>query len=181
MIKLWNRPVAKVTSWSNHPYATRYLMGLSFIEAIFFPVPPDVMLAPMSLTRPERAWYFAMITTLASVAGGIIGYLLGQWAYEPIVLPILEWLNYHDHFIVAESYFKRWGFWVVFLAGFTPLPYKVFTVAAGVMNVAFLPFVIASILGRGARFYLVAGGSVYLRRLWSKIVTKATPHKSHAD
>ncbi|MFA6038216.1 MAG: YqaA family protein [Legionellales bacterium] len=145
----------RVLNWSRHKYAVYYLAIISFAESSFFPIPPDVMLAPMALANRKRAWYYGTITTIFSVLGGIFGYLIGLYAFEPIVLPVIQYLGYEEKFAHAETWFNQYGVWIVFVAGFSPIPYKVFTIAAGVMNMAFLPFVIASIIGRGARFYLV--------------------------
>jgi membrane protein YqaA with SNARE-associated domain len=142
--------------WSQHRHAARYLAGLSFAESSFFPIPPDVMLAPMSLARPEKAWYYAALTTLASVLGGVLGYLIGMLAFD-LVEPLLHQYGYFDKYLVARNWFDQWGFWAVLLAGFSPIPYKVFTITAGVISMAFLPFVLASVIGRGARFFLVSG------------------------
>jgi len=143
--------------WAKHRHAEHYLAGLSFAESVVFPIPPDVMLAPMALARPERAWYFAFLTSLFSLLGGICGYLLGHWLYEPVVWPAIEYLGYQDKFKVVEQWFSDYGVWVVFIAGFSPIPYKLFTVGAGLMQMAFLPFALASLVGRAGRFYLVAG------------------------
>ncbi|GGW79892.1 YqaA family protein [Alteromonas halophila] len=143
--------------WSRHPHASRYLGGLSFAESVFFPIPPDVMLAPMSLSRPERAWYFALLTTLASVIGGVAGYLLGYFAFDAWLAPVIESAGYSGKLDQAMYWFNEYGVWVVFLAGFSPIPYKVFTISAGFLQMAFLPFLLASAVGRGARFFLVAG------------------------
>ena len=141
---------------SRHRHAQWYLAGLSFAESSFFPIPPDVMLAPMSLARPERAWHFALLTTVSSVAGGVLGYLIGHFAFE-MIEPLLHRAGHWSTYTTAKTWFDEWGFWAIFLAGFSPIPYKVFTISAGVVGMAFLPFVIASAVGRGARFYLVAG------------------------
>lgn len=147
----------KVMQWAQHRHACYYLSGLSFVESAFMPVPPpDVMLAPMSLARPERAWFYASLTTVTSVLGGILGYLLGMFAFE-IIEPLIHQANYTASFEKAQAWFQQWGIWVVFIAGFSPIPYKVFTITAGVAGMAFLPFILASVIGRGARFYLVAG------------------------
>lgn len=147
----------KVMKWAEHRHACYYLSGLSFIESAFMPVPPpDVMLAPMSLAKPQRAWFYAALTTTSSVLGGIFGYLLGMFAFE-IIEPLIHQANYTASFEKVQLWFQQWGIWVVFLAGFSPIPYKIFTITAGVANMAFLPFVIASIIGRGTRFFLVAG------------------------
>jgi membrane protein YqaA with SNARE-associated domain len=155
-MKLFSALYDKVLSWSRHRHAPRYLGGLSFAESSFFPIPPDVMLAPMALAKPERAWHYAALTTVASVLGGLLGYLIGVFAFE-MVEPLLHRLGYWDAYLQARDWFDRWGFWAVFLAGFSPIPYKVFTISAGVVGMALLPFVLASLIGRGARFFMVAG------------------------
>lgn len=141
--------------WARHRHAPRYLAGLSFAESSFFPVPPDVMLAPMALAAPARAWWFATLTTVASVLGGLFGYLIGLFAFD-LIEPVLHETGYYAKYEVARAWFDQWGFWAVFLAGFSPIPYKVFTISAGVISMALLPFIGASIVGRGARFFLVA-------------------------
>jgi membrane protein YqaA with SNARE-associated domain len=144
----------KTMTWSRHPKAPWALAGVSFAESSFFLIPPDVMLMPMSLAQPHRALFFATLTTLMSVLGGILGYFIGLWALD-WVLPLLEG-RYAAYYQQARDWFTGWGFWAVLIAGFSPVPYKVFTIAAGAMHMAFLPFVLASCIGRGARFYLVA-------------------------
>ena len=146
----------RVMVWAAHRHAPRYLAGLSFAESSFFPVPPDVMLAPMALARPERAWCYAGITTAASVLGGVLGYLIGYFALE-WVEPVIRQAGYWDGYLRAKAWFDAWGVWAVFLAGFSPIPYKVFTIAAGVLAMSFPPFLLASLVGRGGRFYLVSG------------------------
>jgi len=146
----------RVLGWAAHRRAPWFLAALSFAESSFFPIPPDVMLAPMSMARPQRALRLAGITTVASVAGGVLGYLIGMLGLE-LVLPIIIEAGYLDAYELAQAWFAQWGFWVVLVAGFSPIPYKVFTIAGGAMAIAWLPFVLASIIGRGARFYLVAG------------------------
>jgi len=155
-MKLFSRLYDKVLVWANHQYAPWYLAGLSFAEASFFPIPPDVMLAPMSLAKPNRAWHYAILTTAGSAAGGVFGYLIGHFAFG-IAEPFIQGMGYAEQFSQTQIWFDKWGVWVVFVAGFSPIPYKVFTIAAGTVSMAFLPFVIASIIGRGARFFLVAG------------------------
>jgi membrane protein YqaA with SNARE-associated domain len=142
--------------WSVHRHAQWYLAGLSFAESSFFPIPPDVMLAPMALADTKRAWRLAAITTLFSVIGGALGYLIGMFAFD-LVQPLLEKAGYMDKYQLAVDWFKDYGVWVVFLAGFSPIPYKLFTIAAGVVAMTFIPFLMASAIGRGARFFIVAG------------------------
>lgn len=155
-MRLFSRSYDMVLTWARHRLAVWYLGGLSFAESSFFPIPPDVMLAPMTLARPERAWHYALVTTITSVLGGVFGYLIGMFAFE-MIEPLLHEFGYWERFQVAVEWFEDWGFWVVFLAGFSPIPYKVFTISAGTVGMVFLPFVIASLIGRGARFFLVAG------------------------
>ena len=145
----------RVMRWSEHPHAPWYLGGLSFAESSFFPVPPDVMLAPMALAKPDRAVRYALLTTLASVAGGIVGYLIGFLAFDAIA-PWVRELGYWHKYELAQSWFAEWGFWAILLAGFSPIPYKIFTITSGAISMSFAPFVLASIIGRGARFFLVA-------------------------
>lgn len=142
--------------WAAHARAPWYLGALSFAESSFFPIPPDVMLAPMALARPQRAWQLALLTTVASVAGGLLGYLIGLFLFE-LIEPLLHQLGYWEAYLLARAWFHQWGFWAIFLAGFSPIPYKVFTIAAGTVGMALVPFLIASTIGRGARFFLVAG------------------------
>lgn len=146
----------KALQWAQHRHAVRYLAGLSFTESVVFPIPPDVMLAPMALSQRDKAWFFAWVTTIASVLGGMFGYALGYWLYEPVVVPALAQLGHLDTLQLVERWFTDYGVWVVFIAGFSPIPYKVFTVGAGLMQMAFLPFVVASFIGRASRFFLVA-------------------------
>lgn len=155
-MKLFSTLYDKVLSWTKHPRASVILGLLSFAESVIFPIPPDVMLAPMAMTQPKKAWRLAFLTTVTSVAGGILGYFLGYWAYESLVLPAVEVFGYESKLLTVQGWFSDWGVWIVFLAGFSPIPYKLFTVTAGVMQIAFFPFVIASAISRGMRFYLVA-------------------------
>ncbi len=155
-MKLFSSLYRRAMVWSRHPHAPWYLGGVSFAESSFFPIPPDVMLAPMALANPKRWWWLALITTLASVAGGVAGYLIGYFALDAI-LPWLQESRYWPAYQTAVDWFGKWGFWAVFVAGFSPIPYKVFTIAAGALSMALLPFVLASIIGRGLRFFLVAG------------------------
>jgi membrane protein YqaA with SNARE-associated domain len=155
-MKIFSSLYDRVLRWSSHPQADRYLAGMSFAESSFFPVPVDVLLAPMTLAKPEKWLRFGLIATAASVLGGLLGYLIGYLALEA-VSPLLHKLGYWHHFQTASDWFDRYGFWAMFAAGFTPMPFKVFTIAAGAAHMGMVPFVIGSIIGRGARFVLVSG------------------------
>jgi membrane protein YqaA with SNARE-associated domain len=146
----------RVLGWAAHPKARWYLGGLSFAESSFFPVPPDVMLAPMALARPVDAWRLAALTTAASVAGGALGYLIGFFAID-LIEPWMVSAGHWEGYLQVRGWFQAWGFWAVLAAGFSPIPYKLFTIAAGALAM-FLPvFLLASLVGRGGRFFLVAG------------------------
>lgn len=159
-MKIFSRLYDRVMDWSRHPRAPILLGGLSFAESSFFPIPPDVMLAPMSLAKPAQAMNFALITTITSVAGGLFGYLIGSYAFD-LIEPALRQSHYWQSYLTAVDWFEKWGFWAIFVAGFSPIPYKVFTIAAGTVSMALLPFTLASIIGRGGRFFLVAGLMVW--------------------
>ncbi|WP_159818648.1 YqaA family protein [Colwellia sp. 20A7] len=143
--------------WAEHKFAPRMLALLTFAESVFFPIPPDVLLAPMVLAKPEKAWRLASLTTISSILGGCVGYMLGYMMFEPWIQPLITEFGYQTRFDTAITWFNEWGVWVVFIAGFSPIPYKLFTVSAGFLHMAFLPFLIASAVGRGMRFFLVAG------------------------
>ncbi len=152
---MWLKLYEWVLQLSAHRRAPVWLAGLSVAESSFFPIPVDVMLAPMVMARPERAIPLAALTTIASVVGGVIGFFIGLWLLDA-VMPLIVDHGYLGAYQTAHAWFASWGFWAVFLAGFTPIPYKVFTIAAGAAGM-FLPvFVAASLVGRGGRFFLVA-------------------------
>ena len=154
-MKLFQSLYERTMVWSRHPRAPWLLGAVSFAESSFFPIPPDVMLAPMCLANPRKAWHFALLTTLASVAGGLTGYAIGYFAID-LLLPWLQQSRYWSAYQQALQWFDDYGFWAIFVAGFSPIPYKVFTIAAGGLSMALLPFALASIIGRGGRFCLVA-------------------------
>lgn len=155
IMKLFSSLYERVMAWSKKPNAPWYLGLLSFAESSFFPIPPDVMLAPMCLANPPKAWRFALLTTITSLLGGLFGYLIGAMAFDLIASYLHS--HYWDAFLKAELWFKEWGAWAIFVAGFSPIPYKVFTIAAGALAMPLLPFTLASFVGRGARFFMVAG------------------------
>lgn len=140
-----------------HPQAERWLAGISFMESSFFPIPPDVLLAPMCLADPPRAFRYAAITTIASVAGAILGYAIGMFLFEAVGRPILQFYGGMDAFDQFRDAFNEQGWLVVLLAGFTPIPFKVVTITAGATAMPLVILVVGSILARAARFFLVAG------------------------
>ncbi|MFU8877959.1 MAG: YqaA family protein [Wenzhouxiangellaceae bacterium] len=153
---MFQRLYDRVLMWAGHRHASRYLAGLSFAEATFFPVPPDVMLAPMVLARRDRAWSLALLTTIASVVGALAGYLIGWLALE-LVFPLLERTGQVQAYEAAVDAFQRYGVWFVIVVGFTPIPFKLITIAAGALLMPFPAFVAGCLVGRAARFFLVAG------------------------
>ena len=155
-MKIFGPLYDRVIEWSRHRYAERYLCALSFAESSFFPIPVDVMLAPMCLARLDRAWRYALIATVFSVIGGVAGYAIGFGFFESIE-PWLAESRYWGAYETSREWLEQYGFWVIFVAGFSPIPYKVFTIAAGVAAINLPVFFIGSVIGRGARFFLVAG------------------------
>ncbi len=147
----------RVIEWSRHRHAERYLAALSFAESSFFPIPVDVMLAPMCLAQRPRAWRLAAIATIFSVLGGIAGYAIGVAGFELIEPWLRDSPRYWSAYEASREWLDQYGFWVIFVAGFSPIPYKVFTIAAGVAALNPVMFVVGSVIGRGARFFLVAG------------------------
>ncbi|MFC4291488.1 YqaA family protein [Sphingorhabdus arenilitoris] len=140
-----------------HRHAERWLFGISFIESSFFPIPPDVVLAPMCLARPEKAWRYALICTIASVLGALLGYAIGFFLFETIGQAILNFYGLADQFDSFAQSFNEQGWLIVLLAGFTPLPFKVITIAAGSTAMPLYILIAASIVARSARFFLVSG------------------------
>jgi membrane protein YqaA with SNARE-associated domain len=142
--------------WANTKYATVALAINAFAESSFFPVAPDVLLIAMGIAKPKRAIWYAFICTISSVLGGILGYLIGLKLMEVVGWPILEFYGYTDTFEKIEIYFKQYEAWAVGIAGLTPIPYKVFTIAGGAFQINFLIFCLASTLSRGLRFFVVS-------------------------
>ncbi len=155
-MRLFEPIYARVLLWSRHRYSERYLAAMSFAESSFFPIPVDVMLAPMVLAARHRWIRLATIATLFSVLGGLAGYAIGYGLFDTIE-PWLRESHYWDAYMTSREWFDEYGVWVVFVAGFSPIPYKVFTIAAGVAALNLPGFFLASLIGRAARFFLVAG------------------------
>ena len=161
-MKVFGPMYERALAWSKHPRAPAFLTGLSFAEAVVFPIPPEVMLAPMSLSQPKRSFWFATLSLVGSLAGAVVGYLLGHYAYE-LIRPLFESLGWIDRIdaqvlylreVAAQSPWK--AFWILVIAGFTPIPLKIFTWAAGIVGVPMLPFLASMAVGRGKRVYLIA-------------------------
>jgi len=171
-LKLFSAAYERAMIWAVHRRAPSFLAALSFSESCVLPFPPpDVMLAPMALANTRRAWFFAALTTTFSVLGGLAGYCIGYFAFEWIA-PLLKSAGYMGKYQKAADMFNEYGVWVVFLAGFSPIPYKVFTIAGGVAHMALLPFVLASVIGRGLRFFIVAGVMVLGGEKMEKVLHK---------
>lgn len=139
-----------------HPHALAWLALIACVESIFFPIPPDVMIIPMVLAAREKAWKIAAVATVASAVGGVVGYGLGYFLYEEVGRPIIDFYGYADKYAIFQGWYEEYGAWIVGAGGFTPVPYKVITIASGVVQLDFTTFMIVSVLSRGARFFIVA-------------------------
>lgn len=145
-----------VISWGHTPYGTWALITLAFIESSFFPIPPDVLLICLCISNTNKSYWYALLTTISSVVGGWLGYLIGYAFYETIGKLIITALTLQNAFENVGILFQNNAFWAIFAAGLTPIPYKVFTIAAGVWQIDLLTFTTASVFGRAGRFFLVA-------------------------
>jgi membrane protein YqaA with SNARE-associated domain len=139
------------------PRALPALAAVAFAESSFFPIPPDAMIIPMVLAEPRRAWWIAGVATAASVIGGIAGYAIGYYLYETLGQWLINLYGHQDGVAAFRAAYNEWGLWIILIKGLTPIPYKIVTIASGVAGFSFSAFVLASILTRGLRFFLVAG------------------------
>jgi membrane protein YqaA with SNARE-associated domain len=146
----------RVLALSASRHAPWWLAAVSFAESSFFPIPPDVLLVPMALARPGMAWRFALICTASSVAGGALGYLIGFALFDQLAAPLLHAYHYDAAFARFQATYAEWGLWVILIKGLTPIPYKIVTIASGAAQFNFWLFMAASVVTRGARFFLVA-------------------------
>ncbi|MFH1738064.1 MAG: YqaA family protein [bacterium] len=164
-----------VLHWADTPYGTPALFILAFAESSFFPIPPDVLLIALALSIPRKAWYYALICTIASVIGGLFGYLIGWQMLDLVARPILEFYGapLQDGQIIVHmtgreinltTWYQQWDAWIVFVAALTPIPYKVITISAGMCRVNIPVFILTSCAGRGLRFFIVGT----LIRLWGE-------------
>src|SRR5215211_2291127 len=138
------------------PYAAWIMGTVSFAESSFFPIPPDVMLIPMSLARPDKAYYYATVCTLASVAGGVLGYLIGAVLYDSVGQWLISLYGYGDKVEAFREAYARWGTWIILLKGLTPIPYKIVTITSGFAGYNLILFILLSFVARGIRFYALA-------------------------
>jgi membrane protein YqaA with SNARE-associated domain len=155
-MKIFQPLYERAIVWSKHPRAPLILVLLSFVEAFVFPVAPEVMLAPMCLAQPKRAFHYAALSLLGSVFGMFVGYAIGHYAID-LVMPWLIDLGYGPHFEDIKKEAAAHGFWMLLIAGFTPVPFKIATIAAGAVGMPLLPFFFGGLIGRGKRVFLVAG------------------------
>lgn len=146
----------KVLALSDRKSAMWFLALISFIESSFFPIPPDALLIPMVLSNRQKAWRIAAVCTVSSVLGALFGYVIGMFLYESVAKPLLEFYHYIDKFEDFKNLYNEWGAWVVAFFGFTPFPYKVITITSGVVNLNIWVFIVASILSRAGRFFIIS-------------------------
>jgi membrane protein YqaA with SNARE-associated domain len=151
-----NRLYARTLALAASPRAPWWLALIAFAESSFFPLPPDVLLVPMALSRPERAWRLAAVCTVASVAGGALGYFIGYAVFDQLARPVIEFYGYGPRFAAFQAMYGEYGLWVILIKGLTPIPYKIVTIASGAAHFNFWVFMAASAATRGARFFIVA-------------------------
>lgn len=141
---------------SSDKHAVFWLFVVAFVESSFFPIPPDIMLIPMILAAPKKAWNFAFVATVGSVIGAYLGYAIGSLCFDMVAVPILNFYGVMDKFNEFKDLYHQYGAWIVFGAGITPFPYKIITIASGVVHLNLAVFTVASIIARGLRFYFIA-------------------------
>src|SRR2546423_673664 len=149
---LYSRALALAGS----PHAMWVMAAISFAESSFFPIPPDILLIPMILAQPRRAWLIATVCSIASVLGGFVGYAIGYFLFDAVGRPVLEFYHAMDKYDALKAAFAQWGAWIIILKGLTPIPFKLVTIASGVAQFDLLAFALASIVSRSLRFFLLA-------------------------
>ncbi len=152
----------RVKALADSPYAEAALAAVAFAESSFFPIPPDILLAPMALGEPRRAWRFALIATIASVVGGMLGYAIGAVLYDTLGQWLVNLYGYGAKMDALKQTYAEWGWLVILIKGVTPIPYKLVTITSGLLGYNLPLFVALSVVTRGARFFLVAGAFQYL-------------------
>jgi membrane protein YqaA with SNARE-associated domain len=150
--RLYLRTLALAAS----PRAPWWLAAIAVAEASFFPMPPDALLIPMALARPDRAWRLALVCTIGSVAGGALGYIIGYAVFDQLARPLIAFYGYGPRFAAFQAMYAQYGLWIILIKGLTPIPYKIVTIASGAAHFDFAVFMMASALTRGARFFAVA-------------------------
>ncbi len=158
----------KILQLSAHPRATAWLMVVAFTESIFFPIPQDVMLLPMMMAHRKRAFYYATMCLIGSVTGGVVGYFIGAYLFTALAEPILSLYGYVDKMEMVKTLYAQHGSWFVILGGLSPVPYKVVTLSSGAFSYPLMGFIVASILSRGMRFYVLA----ILIYIWGDAILK---------
>ncbi len=146
-----------VIRMAEHPKALWVLAGISFAESSFFPIPPDIMLIPMVIAQRARAWLIAGVCTIASVAGGFLGYAIGFYFFETLGKYVIDLYGLQGGFAEFQEQFNKWGLWIILIKGLTPIPFKLVTIASGAAHFDLGVFAVASLITRAGRFYLVAG------------------------
>src|SRR5579871_818908 len=154
---MFNSLYARVKALAEGPHAEVALAAVSFAESSFFPIPPDILLAPMALADPKRAWRFALVATVASVLGGILGYAIGAMLYDTVGQWLISAYGYGAKMDALKAAYAQWGWLIILLKGATPIPFKLITITSGLLAYNFPLFVALSVLTRGVRFFLVAG------------------------
>jgi membrane protein YqaA with SNARE-associated domain len=155
-MSMLHRLYDRLLALAAHRYGAWWLAAVAFAESSFFPLPPDAMLIPMVLARRDRAWRLALVCTLASVAGGAFGYLIGYALLDQLAQPLLRAYGLESAFAAFQARYAQWGVWVILIKGLTPIPYKLVTIASGAAAFNFPLFMLASLATRGARFFLEA-------------------------
>ncbi len=155
-MKIFTKMYEVCLVWAKHKYAVYYLGIMSFFESVIFPIPVDVMLAPMCLARLDKAWHYAMVATVTSVAGGVFGYYLGVFLFDSMIQPLFVEMGHMETFNQVAGKVREQGAWIVFISAFAPIPYKLVTISAGITEISIFEFLVASVTGRAGRFYLVA-------------------------
>jgi membrane protein YqaA with SNARE-associated domain len=151
-----HRFYTRTLALASSPRAPWWLALIAFAEASFFPIPPDTLLIPMALARPDRAWRFALVCTIASVIGGALGYFIGYQLFDQLARPLITFYGYGPRFEAFQAMYAQYGLWIILIKGVTPIPYKIVTIASGAAHFDFAIFMAASVATRGARFFLVA-------------------------
>ena len=171
-MKIFRNLYAWTLKLSKRKTAKYWLFFIAFIESSFFPIPPDTILIPMCLSKHKKSWLYASICLLGSILGGILGYTIGYLLWESIGTHIINMFSLQKHWNIIEQYYQTYGILCLFLAGFTPIPYKVFTIFSGVMAMNLPMFIVISSISRGLRFFLVAGILYVFNKQAKKILNK---------